>query len=810
MTNLLRDVRFGFRLLRKNPAFAAVAILALALGIGANTAIFSVLYATLFAPLPFPHSEQLVVVWSKFRGHKNVTTAGDFLDWQRESSVFQVLGTGSNGDFNVATGERPERVRGGFVTPGFYSKMMGEKPSLGRYFVPDDAVAGNDHVVIITHNSWERRFGSDSKIIGRQIHINGEVYTVIGVHPAGAEDRHAGDFTAPLVFKPDQMNRDVHWLLVLGRLKPGVTIAQANADMDAVTRHLAEMYPKSNTGWSASVEPFKNDWLSSDVRTALWLLMGAVGFILLISCANVANLLMARATTRRKEVALRASLGASPRQIFSQFLAESMVLAALGGTLGVGIAWALTKVIIAIMPPSTLPAEADVRLNLPVLLFTIAATLFTGLLFGCAPGWMAARMNLNDALKGGGRSTAFSGRHGLRRSLVIAEFALALSLLVGGSLALHSLWNVAHVDLGFRSDHILTFSLPEPQGHLTDPQQITAFYAQLLERIRVLPGVTSAAVSEGMPLRGVNFAMPLQIAGNPHITDSSARPATGFNMVTPEYFKTFGIRIDRGRAFTDQDVAGGLPVAIVNEKFAKEFLPGLDPLAQTVLIEKLIPGVRKFGPQVPWQIVGVYHNVHNGGPRWEGFPEIDVPFAQSAWPQSDVEVRASLEPATLTRSIGEIVQSMDPNLPLAEVKTMDQLKDATLAPDRFTAALFGGFAALALLLAAVGIYGVMSFAVAQRTHEIGVRMALGAGPTRLLALILKEGMLLACAGLLLGLLGAYGVGKAMGSLTFHVGALDLPAFGAVAAVLLLAALLACFIPAHRAMRVDPIQALRQE
>ncbi len=419
-------------------------------------------------------------------------------------------------------------------------------------------------------------------------------------------------------------------------------------------------------------------------------------------------------------------------------------------------------------------------------------------------------MNLNEALQSGGSATGFSGRHGLRRALVIAEFALALSLLAGGGLALHSLWNVTHVNLGFRSDHVLTFSLPEPPGHFAGAPQISTFYTQLLQRIRALPGVTAVAVSEGMPLRGVNFVMPLQVAGNPHVTDASARPATGFNMVSPDYFKTFGISLVRGRAFTDQDVAGGVPVAIVNEKFVKQFLPGLDPLTQTVLIEQLIPGVSKFGPQIPWQIVGVYKDVHNGSRRRDGFPEIDVPFAQSPWPAADVAVRAALDPAILARSIGDIVQSMDPNLALAEVKTMDQLKDATLAPDRFTAALFGGFAALALLLATVGIYGVMSFAVAQRTHEIGVRMALGAGPARVLALILKEGMLLACVGLLLGLFGAYGVGKAMQSLVFHVGALDVPAFAAVTFLLLVAALLACFIPGRRATQVDPMQALRRE
>jgi putative ABC transport system permease protein len=763
VTNLLRDLRFGFRLLRKNLGFASVAILALALGIGANTAIFSVVYATLLAPLPYPHPEQLVIVWSKVSGDRNVVSAGDFLDWQRENSVFQAMAVLNGSNFNLATGSRPEQIRGGYTTPGFFDKVGGERPVLGRYFEAEDAVPGKDHVVVLTNSLWRERFSSDSHVIGREIHMNSEIYTIIGVRPAGQADRLDTRLFVPMVFKPDQINHDFHWLLVVARMKPGVTIAQANADMDAVTRRIAEVYPKSNKGWGASVEPLQNDFLNRELRTALWLLLGAVGFVLLIACANVANLLMARATTRQKEVAVRASLGASRQRLFSQFLAESIALASMGGVLGIALAWALLKAIMAMMPPFTLPSEADVRLNGPVLLFTVAATMLAGILFGCAPALQAARMNLNEVLKEGGRSASSSGRHGLRRSLVIAEFALALSLLAGGGLALHSLWNVVHVDLGFRSDHILTFSIPEPQGHLTDPQQITTFYRQLLERIEALPGVTSASVSEGMPLQGTNFGMPFQIFGKPNIEDPSARPGAGFSMVTPDYFKTFGISMDRGRAFTDQDVAGGVTVAVVNETFVQKHFAGVDPLTRTVLVEQLIPGVTKLGPPIPWQIVGVYHNVHNGGLR-DSFPEIDVPFAQSPWPQANIAVRASLDPAALTRSIGEIVQSMDPNLPLAEVKTMDQIRDESLAGDRFAAALFGGFAAVALILAALGIYGVMSFAVAQRTHEIGLRMALGAGPNRVLALILKEGMILACVGLILGLGGAYGVGKAMHSI----------------------------------------------
>jgi putative ABC transport system permease protein len=411
-------------------------------------------------------------------------------------------------------------------------------------------------------------------------------------------------------------------------------------------------------------------------------------------------------------------------------------------------------------------------------------------------------------LKEGGGSSRSIGRHGLRRALVIAEFALALSLLAGGGLALHSLWNVAHVDLGFRSDHLLTFDLPVTKGRLTDSVQITTFYRQLLEKIQALPGVTSVSVSEGAPLQGVRFGMPFQIAGK-EVTDMSQRPVAGFNMVTPEFFKVFGLRMAQGRALNDQDLAGGVPVAVVNENFAKKFFAGVDPLSQRIVVEQPVPGVTKFGPPVAWQIVGVYHDVRNGRLE-EDFPEIDVPFWQSPWPQALISLRAAVEPENLTKSIAGIVQSMDPDLPLGNPRTMEQIMDRSLSQQRFTAGLFGGFAAIALLLAAVGIYGVMSFAVAQRTHEIGLRMALGAGQGRVFALILKEGMMLAGVGLVLGLFGAYGVGKVMHGLLYDVAVFDFAAFGAVAAALLLAGLLACYIPAHRATLVDPMQALRQE
>src|SRR6204780_2410190 len=808
MANFLRDTRFGFRLLRKNPGFATVAILALALGIGANTAIFSIFYATLLAPFPYPQPDQLVVVWSTTGGNRNAVSAGDYLDWKRDSKVFQVLGAVTGEQFNVSAGvERAVQVEGSYLTPGFLDQLIGDKPFMGRYLLPDDAVAAKDHVVIITHKLWETHFGADPSIIGKQIHVNGGLYTEIGVQPPGQPDRLGRQLVVPLVFTPDQTNHDFRWLVILGRMKPGVTLAQANADMDTVAHHIAEDYPKSNKGWGVSVVPLKNDFLNPDVRKGLPLLLGAVGFVLLIACANVANLLLARGAARQREVAVRASVGASRRQIFTQFLIESLALASVGGVLGVGLAWMLMKAIVASMPPYTLLSEADVRMSVPVLLFTVVTVMLAGVLFGCAPALRAARMNLNEVLKEGGGSARSTGRHGLRRALVIAEFALALSLLAGGGLAIHSLWNIAHVDLGFRSDHLLTFDLPVTKGRLADPVQITTFYRQLLEKIQALPGVTSVSACEGGPLQGVRFGMPFQIAGK-EVTDMTQRPVAGFNMVSADFFKVFGIRMAQGRALNDQDIAGGVQVAIVNEDFAKKFFAGVDPLSQRVLVEQLVPGVTKYGPPVAWQIVGVYQEVRNGR-REQDFPEIDVPFWQSPWPQARIALRAAVQPENLTRRIAGIVQSMDPDLPLGTPRTMDQIMDQSLSPQRFTAGLFAGFAAIALLLAAVGIYGVMSFAVAQRTHEIGLRMALGADQGCVLALILKEGMILAGVGLALGLFGAYGVGKVMHGLLYHVAVFDFAAFGAVAAALLLAGLLACFIPAHRATLVDPMQALRQ-
>jgi putative ABC transport system permease protein len=694
------------------------------------------------------------------------------------------------------------------TTPGF-NNMVGTPFFLGRDILPEEGVVGRDRVVVMTHRLWVERFGSDREIIGKPIRLNGEPYTVVGVLAAGQPDRLESQLFVPLAFKPEQINHDFHFILVMGRLKPGVTLQQANANMDSVTRHIAEVYPKSNKGWSAAVEPLKNDFISKDLIKNIWLLMGAVGFILLIACVNVANLLLARGTVRQKEIAVRASLGATRGQLFAQFLTESLALSVIGGVLGVSLAWGLLKVIVSLIPPFTLPSEADIRVNLPVLFFSLAATLLAGVLFGCAPAWQTARLNLSDVLKESGRSAVSAGRHGLRRTLVVIEFALALTLLAGAGLVIHSFWKLSRVDLGFRQDHILTFFLPVTNERFSTPEQINAFYRLLLDKVGALPGITAVSASTGMPIIGTNFGMPFNLAGQA-VSDPSSRPGAGFTMVTPEFFKTFGIQIEKGRAITEQDVAGGLPVAVVNETFAKKYLSNVDPLTQRLVVEQLVPGVTKLGPPVEWQIVGVYHNVHNGGVRGDGFPEIVVPFWQSPWPQAGLAVRTFGDPTSMTKSITAVVRSVDPNLPLDQVKTMDQLVDESLAGDRFSTVLFSGFAGVALLLAAIGIYGVMSFAVAQRTHEIGLRIALGAGPHQVLRLVLQEGMVLAFLGLLVGLAGTYFVGRVMKTLLYQVNAMDPAAISAVATVLLLSAFLACYIPARRATQVDPMVALREE
>jgi len=536
--------------------------------------------------------------------------------------------------------------------------------------------------------------------------------------------------------------------------------------------------------------------------------MGGVGFVLLIACANVANLLLARGTARQREIAVRASLGASRSRLFGQLVSESLALALIGGAVGIALGWGILKLVVAFMPDQTLPTEADVRLNLPVLLFTLAATVIAGMLAGCAPGFQAARLDLNETLKQTGRSLT-AGRHWLRRLLVVGEFTLALTLLAGAGLAIHSFSKIMRVDLGVRTDHILTFFLPVPEGRLTQPDQIRNFYDRVLNQIKAVPGVINATASTGMPVEGTGFGMPFYIAGKP-FGKAADRPAAGFQMVTPGYFDTFGVRVVRGRKFDEHDTSGSMRVAMVDELFARRHLKNVDPLRQRIVVEELVPGVTKLGAPVEWQIVGVFHRVQYGDRPADDFPVMYVPFAQSPWPTEAIAVRTGGDPVAATKSIAAAVHAVDPQLPLAEIETMERIVDESRAGDRFATVLYGSFAAVALVLAALGIYGVIAFLVEQRTHEIGLRMALGAGRLNVLRLVISEGAALASVGLVLGWMGAWLVGRAMQSMLYGVTALDYGVFATVGAVLLASALLASYIPAQRAAALDPMKALRQD
>ena len=679
MSGIFQDLRYALRQLRQSPGFTAVAVVTLALGIGATTAIYTVLYATVLAPMPYPNAEQLVMVWSKLDGGRNPVSAAEFLDWKRQNTVFQDLNAWNDGMFNLATSDRHEHVPGQLTTPGWY-RMQGFGFSLGRDFLPEEGEPGKDRVVILAHSLWQW-LGANSSIIGQQVRINSEPYTVVGVLAPGLADRLTVELAVPLAFKPEQLDHSFRSLTVLGRMKPGVSMAQAQADMEVVARRLGQDHPDSNKNWGVSIEPLRNDFLPPVTLKTLWLLMGAVGFVLLIACVNVANLLLARGTTRQKEIAVRASLGASRWELFVQFLVESLALASIGGIFGVGLAEALVKGVMAIMPPFIVTSEADIRVSLPVLLFTLATTVVAAVGFGCAPAWQAAGVDPSDALKEGGRAGTSAGTRSLRRALVVTEFALALTLLGGAGLAIHSFLNLTHVDLGVRSDHILTFTLPVPRVRLTQPEQIVAFYRRLLEKLESIPGVSRAEAATATPVRGRWFGMAFTIVSRPPV-DLSLRPGAGFQMVTPGYFDTFGIRVVRGRSFTEQDTAENVRVAMVNEDFVRRYLSGVDPLTQRVAVDQLIPGVTRNGPPVIWQIVGVFHNVRTGDLR-EDFPEIDVPFWQSPWPQAGMAVRTSGDPDAITKSVADVVKSMDPDLPLAQVRTMEQIVAESRSYERF-------------------------------------------------------------------------------------------------------------------------------
>jgi putative ABC transport system permease protein len=803
LQRMKRNLRISLRKLQKNPTLSLMIVLTLALGIGANAAMFSICYAVFLAPLPYPHPGQLVVLQSKVQGHDDWVSTLDFIDWKQQNTLFQDLNAWTGGGFNIATQTEPENLAASHVTVGLYP-MMGDRFYLGRNFLPDEGTVGKDHVVILTHAMW-KRLGANPSIVGTVLHMDGEPYVVVGVLSAGVRDR-GSPVIVPLVFKPEQFNRDYHWMNVIGRLKPGISVRQAQANMDAIVTRIAQAHPEAK-GWTVTVEPYKGASLHAHQRLTLWLLMGAVAFVLLIACVNVASLLLAKAMTEQREVAIRGALGASPAAIFAQFLTESLMLALFAGGLSTVAGYAMLRGLIAVMPAGTLPATADVRLNLPVLLFTLGIAIAAGLLFGCVPAWYTSRLDPIETIKEGGRLVAGLGRHRLRRLLVVSEFSLALALLAGAGLAIHSFWNLVHVDLGVRTDRVLTFVLGVPDSRSKQPERIAAYYRQILARIESVPGVSDATVMSGMPIQVPGFSMPFTIAGK--LADPGLHPAASVQQVAPSYYRTFGINLTRGRGFTEHDNAASMKVAIVNEEFVRHFLRGVDPLRQRLIMQQFIPGITGLGPPVEWQIVGVYRTVRSAGLR-DSVAEIDIPFWQSPWDSASIGVRTAQDPESMFRSVAAAVHAVDAQIGLAEPRTMEQVRDEVLASDRFTMFLLACFSFVALMLAAVGIYGVMAFSVTRRTQEMALRIALGATPSRVVALVLKEGIMLASLGFGFGLIGALLVQRAMQSTLYAIGAIDFASLGAVVFLFFVAALLACYLPAYRASSADPMQTLRNQ
>ncbi len=803
MHTFLQDFRYSVRMLLKRPGFSLIAIITLALGIGANTAIFSVVNSLLLRPLPFPDSEQLTWVWMDNRGEgirEDIASWPNFEDWRTQNQTFQGMAGVRDRRFNLTGAGEPEELYGANVSANFFD-LMRVTPARGRGFNADEEQQGRDQVVVIGHGLWQRRFGGNTNIVGQTLSLNGQPNTIIGVMPPGFQFPNKTEVWKPLAADAQtRAARGAFWLPVIGRLKPGVSRAQAQADMTAIAQRLEQQYPGTNTGFGVNVV-LMHEQLVGKMRTALWLLLGAVGCVLLIACANVANLLLARAATREKEVAIRAALGASRLRVIRQLLTESALLAVLGGGLGLLLArWGLS--VLVAFAPSDLPRADSIAIDRRVLFFTLGLSLLTGVVFGLVPALQASKLGLGEVLKEGGRSSAGGGQR-TRSALVVAEIALALVLLTGAGLLLKSSWRLQQVNPGFTPEHVLKMRLSLPGSKYPDGTNAAGFYQQLLENLSGLPGVQAAGMSSSVLLYKIHNSAGISIEGRPGPA-SGPRPELPLDSISPSYFQVMGMQVVQGRNFGEQDKRDGLPVAIVNETMARRFWPNEDPIGKRFT----------FGdtaPQANWlTVVGVVRDSRRQGLdapiRMESF----LPHAQRPLRAMEVVLRTSDDPLVMARSARSAVWSLDRDLPVSEIETVEHMLEARVAPRRFNLLLLSLFALVALLLAAVGIYGVMSYSVTQRTREIGIRVALGAQTRIVLKLIIGQGMRLALLGVGIGLAAAVALTRLMVGLLFGVSATDPLTFGAIALLLAGITLLACYFPARRAAKVDPLVALRYE
>jgi putative ABC transport system permease protein len=811
MENLLQDVRYGVRMLRKSPGFTLVAVITLALGIGANTAIFSVVNALLMRALPYTDPNRLVLLWSDEHGvgnNRGQVSFTDIDDQRTQNHVFEnVVAFGDWSAVFTGDGLDPERISGMQVSDGYFS-LMRAKPLLGRDFLPEEQIDGKDGVVILGYGLWQRRFGGDAQIVGKTITLSARPYTVVGVmgkdFPFLPESLVIGgaQFYRPVAEKHDDKERSSRHLRALARLKPGVSLEQAQADVNLINQHLAQQYPKDYATTGVRLVRLQDDMVG-DLRPALVALLGAVGFLLLIACANVANLLLARSTTRQREIAIRSALGATRARLVCQSLTESLLLAIAGGTLGVLLArWGTT--LISSIGARVLPQLLGVSIDVRVLLFTLAVTLFTGFLFGSAPALHLSSLSTNDALKHGGRGSSGSLHGRLRKSLAICEIALALVLLSGAGLMLRALGKLQDVDPGFQPGNLLTMQIALPSAKYPyGSEKPVAFYRELLERVRTLPGVEAAGAVSTLPLGGDFDTVGIEAEG--HVYAPGEEPYPERYIVTPEYFRALQISLLRGRLFSDQDDRHAGFVAIVSSTAAQRWWPAEDPIGKHFSL----PGP-KNGARVSCMVVGVVKDVKQAGLDAPHTMQIYLPHAQQENDYLTLVVRTSANPLSYVAGIRRQVLAMDRDQPVSQIATMEQVLADSAASRRFSTALFGMFAALGLALASVGVYGILSYSVAQRTREIGIRIALGAVQKDVLLLILRQALSLVGVGILIGSAVSLGVTRVLSSLLFAISSHDPVTFFLTPLVLAAVALMASYVPARRAVKVDPAVALRHE
>ncbi len=810
MEALLQDLRLAARTLKRKPGFTLIAALTLALGIGANTALFSVINGVLLESLQFKEPDRLLFVWEtnpRFPNPNIPVSTLNYRDWKEQNSVFAGLAARQPFTANLSGQEQPEKVQGEKITADYF-RVLGLEPIAGRYFTEEEDRPGQEPVVLLSYGLWQRRFGGDQAIIDKKVMLNGQSATVVGIMPN--DYRPNIEFWAPLAINYTNADRSFHNLQVIGRLAPGASIQRAQEEMGMIASRLAEQYPDLNAGWGVALVPV-HDQIVQNVRKALWILFAAVGVVLLIACVNVANLMLARAASREREIAIRVALGAGRWRIMRQMLTESILLSVIGGAAGVLLALWGTDLLLSLNPQG-IPRAQEVGMDSKVLGFALLVSTISGVIFGLAPALQASKPDLNETLKESGKSSSASARgHRLRNTLVVAEVALAMVLLVCAGLLIKSFSVLQNVSVGFNRENLLTFQLSLPPAQYQKSEDLFRMHREVTGRLGQLPGVSSAAAVSQAPLAGGNPQLIFAVEGRP-IPAPSEAPLSSFRLITPGYFATMGIPLINGRPFGESDDLNSKQVIIVNQIMAERMWPGEDPVGKKMTVGVPMPGEEPDWSEVVGVVGNVKHTTLTGETGMQMYQSVyqAADFLQAMSRNMTFTLRTSLEPMSILDSARSTIASLDPTLPVATPKTMEAIISDSVAPFRFNMFLLGLFAAVALFLTLIGVYGVMNYSVTQRTQEIGIRMALGASPGQVRSLVMRQGLILSAAGLGIGLAGAIAATRLLATLLFGVSMTDPIVFVAVAALLAGVAALACYIPSRKATRVDPIIALRYE